>query len=90
MQNFGSRTSKGATEKLANESPSVNKEIAADGDGYGDTAVQNFGSRTSKGATAKRANESPSVNKEIAADSDGYGDTAAKGPQNGTNFFIVS
>ena len=64
--------------------------------------MQNFGSRTSKGATAKLANESPSVNKEIAADGDGYGDTAAhiqefpvnpvtkKGPQNGTNFFIVA
>ena len=44
MQNFGSRTSKGATAKLANESPSVNEEIAADGDGYGDTAahIQEF------------------------------------------------
>nr|XP_058972649.1 uncharacterized protein LOC131798998 [Pocillopora verrucosa] len=102
VQNFGSRTSKGATAKLANESPSVNKEIAVDGDGYGDTALQNFGSRTSKGATAKLANESPSVNKEIAADGDGYGDTAAhipkfpvnpvteEIPQNGMNYFIVA
>lgn len=39
VQNFGSRTCKGATAKLVNESPSVNKEIAANGDSYCDTAA---------------------------------------------------